>query len=73
MQLVPKSCLAIEYIQYKILSFPQENVQSVQFVDVPQCQSVASEASLGTRKCCMQLITTHDKKDCDGITNARNT
>ena len=35
----------------------------------PQCLSVASEASLGTRKCCMQLITSHDKKDCDGKTN----
>ena len=31
---------AIEYIQYKMVSFPQENVQSVQFVDVssvPEC------------------------------------
>ena len=35
----------------------------------PQSLSVDSEASLGTRKCCMQLITSHDKKDCDGITN----
>ena len=27
-------CLAIEFIQYKMMSFTQENVQSVQFVDV---------------------------------------
>ena len=33
--------------------------------DAPEC----SEATLGTRKCCMQLITSHDKKDCDGKTN----
>ena len=40
MQFVPECCLAIEYIQYKMVSFPQENVQSVQFVDVssvPEC------------------------------------
>ena len=37
---------------------------------IPQCLSAASKASLGTRKCCMQLITSHDKKDCDGETNA---
>ena len=33
-------CLAVGYIQYKMVSFPQENVQSVQFVDVsslPEC------------------------------------
>ena len=36
----------------------------------PQCLSVASEASLGTGKFSMELITSHDKKDCDGITNA---
>ena len=35
----------------------------------PQCLSVASEASLRTRKRCMQLITSHDKTDCDGKTN----
>ena len=28
MQFVPECCLAIEYIQYKMVSFPQENVQS---------------------------------------------
>ena len=33
MQFVPEGCLAIEYLQYKIVSFPQESVQSVQFVD----------------------------------------
>ena len=27
-------CLAIGYIQYIMVSFPQENIQSVQFVDV---------------------------------------
>ena len=40
MQFVPECCLAIEYIQYKIVSFPHRNVQSVQFVDifsVPEC------------------------------------
>ena len=31
---VPKCCLAIEYIQYKMASFPHENVQ---FVHVPEC------------------------------------
>ena len=31
---VPVCCLAIGYIQYKMVPFPQENVQSVQFVDV---------------------------------------
>ena len=34
MQFVPECCLALEYIQYKMVSIPQENVQSVQFVDV---------------------------------------
>ena len=43
MQFVPQCCLAIEYMQYKMVYFPQENVktqQSVQFVDVsslPEC------------------------------------
>ena len=40
MQFVPDCCLAIEYIQYKMVSFTQENVQSVQFDDVssvPEC------------------------------------
>ena len=40
MQIVPECCLAIEYIQYKMVSFPHENVQSVQFVyvsSVPEC------------------------------------
>ena len=35
----------------------------------PQCLSVASEESLRTIKWCMQLITSHDKKDCDSKTN----
>ena len=49
---------------YKMVSFPQENVQSdVQMF--PQCLSLASKASFRTRKCCMQLITSHDNKDCD--------
>ena len=34
---MPKFCLAIEYKQYKMASFPHENVQSVQFGDVPEC------------------------------------
>ena len=37
---VPVCCLAIWYIQFKMVSFPPENVQSVQFVDVsslPEC------------------------------------
>ena len=38
----------------------------------PQCLSVASKASLLTRKSCIQLITSHDKKDCDGKTNAKS-
>jgi hypothetical protein len=33
-QFVLECCLAIEYIQYKMVSFPQESVRSVQFVDV---------------------------------------
>ena len=40
MQFMPECCLAIEYIQYKMVSFPQESVQSLQYVDVssvPQC------------------------------------
>ena len=37
MQFVPECCLAIEYIQYKMASFPHLNVQSVQSVDVLQC------------------------------------
>ena len=35
----------------------------------PHRLSVASEAQLRTRKGCMQLITSHDKKDHDGKTN----
>ena len=35
----------------------------------PHCLSVASEAPLRTRKGCMQLITSQDKKDHDGETN----
>lgn len=37
---VPVCCLAIEYMQYIMVSVPQENVQFVQFVDVsslPEC------------------------------------
>ena len=34
MLFVPECCLAIEYIQYKMVFFPQENVQSIQSVDV---------------------------------------
>ena len=37
---VPVCCLAIWYIQYKMVSFPQENEKPVQFVDVsslPEC------------------------------------
>ena len=34
MQFVPECCLVIKYIQYKMLSFLQENLQSVQCVDV---------------------------------------
>ena len=39
-QFLPVCCFAIGYIQYKMVSFPQENVQSVQFVEVsslPEC------------------------------------
>ena len=35
----------------------------------PLCLSVASGAPFRTRKGCMQLITSHDKKDYDGKTN----
>ena len=45
-QFVPKCCLAIKYIQYKMDSFPQENVQSVQFEDVSSVP-----------ECCLQGIT----------------
>ena len=38
----------------------------------PNCLSVASEAPLRTRKECMQLITSHYKKDYDGKTNDRS-
>ena len=31
---VPVCCLAIRYMHNKMVSFPQENVQSVQFVNV---------------------------------------
>ena len=37
MQFVPECCLAIEYIQYKMVSFPQENVQFVDVSSVPEC------------------------------------
>ena len=33
-QFVPKCCLVIEFMQYKRVSVPQENVNSVQFVNV---------------------------------------
>ena len=46
MQFVPECCLAIEYIQCKMVSFPQENVQSVQLVDVSSVP-----------ECCLQGIT----------------
>jgi hypothetical protein len=36
---------------------------------LPHCLSVASKAPLRTRKGCMQLITSHDKKDYGGKTN----
>ena len=36
---------------------------------LPHCLSVASEAPLRTGKGCMQLITSHDKKDHGGKTN----
>ena len=45
-QFVPERCLAIEYIQYKLVSLPQESVQSVQFVDVSSVP-----------ECCLQGIT----------------
>ena len=42
--------LAIGYIQYKMVSFPQENVQSVQFVDVSSVP-----------ECCLQGLTWNQK------------
>ena len=59
MQFVPECCLAIEYTQYKM----------VVLETVLVCLLIYCEASLWTRKCCMQLIASHDKKDCDGKTN----
>ena len=49
-QFVPKYCLAIEYIQYKMVAFPQENVQSVEFVDVSSVP-----------ECCLRGITWNQK------------
>ena len=71
MQFVPECCLAIEYIQYKMVSFLKESVQSVQFVDVSSVP-----------ECCLQGITMNQKmlhavdnksckKDCDGKTNGK--
>ena len=39
---------------------------------LPQCLSVASKALLKNRKCCMQLITSHDKKDQGSKTKKRH-
>ena len=50
MQFVPVCCLNIEYIQYKMVFFPQESVQSVQFVDVSSVP-----------ECCLQGITLNQK------------
>jgi hypothetical protein len=50
MQFVPKCCLAIEYIQYKMVSFPHINVQSVQFLDV-----------FSVPECCLRGITWNQK------------
>ena len=46
MQFVLECCLAIEYIQYKMISFPQEGVQFEQFLDVSSVP-----------ECCLQVIT----------------
>ena len=46
-QFVPKCCLTIEY---KMVSFPHENVQSVQFVDVSSVP-----------ECCLRGITWNQK------------
>ena len=53
-----KLCLSLKkiYSMYSLWMFPH-------------CLSVASEVQLRTRKGCMQLITTHDKKDHDGKIN----
>ena len=47
----PVCCLAIGYIQYKMVSFPQENLQSVQFVDVSSLP-----------ECCLQGPTQNQKR-----------
>ena len=48
---VPVCCLAIGYIQYKMGSFPQENVQSVHFVNVSSLT-----------ECCLQGPTQNQKR-----------
>ena len=50
MQFVSECCLAIEYIQYKIMFFPHRNVQSVQFVDI-----------FSVPECCLRGITANQK------------
>ena len=51
MQFVLECSLAIEYKQLKMASFPHENVQSIQFVDVSSVP-----------ECCLQGITFNQKK-----------
>ena len=50
MKFVPWCYLAIEHIQYKMVPFPQENVQSVWFVDVSSVP-----------ECCLRGITWNQK------------
>ena len=62
-------CLAIEYIQYKMVSFPQKMYSLYSFKKFSWCLSVAFEAPLRTKNICTHLITSYDKKDHNGKTN----
>ena len=66
---VPVCCLVIGYIQYNLVCFPQENVESVQFVDVSSSPECCLHGPTQNQKR-VQLITSHDKKDHDGKMNA---
>ena len=60
MQFVLECCIAIEYIQYKMVSFPQKNVQSVQVVDVsslPEYCPFRSIAHTHTVYACSSALT----------------
>ena len=68
---LPVCCLAIGYIQWKIVSLLKKMYSIYSLWMFLHSLSLASEALLRTRKGWMQLITSHDKKDHDGKTNIR--